>query len=212
MLGFAAKASRRRSRGEHGTLHEMRGCSCGQCGLLRFMRRAAGGRIEPGSKARGAAAQSGMAENVAGLLCYVLGWITGLIFYFVDKRPFVRFHAAQSIVVFGGLHIITFVLAGIFGMSSLMGGFGAFSWRRLVLDRGARRLRSLDTADDQGVSGREIPRAGRGRSRRQDFRQSVGSSRKLLVAASDCASLCLKRSLRRTRTPEPALAFDQRAA
>jgi uncharacterized membrane protein len=68
-----------------------------------------------------------MSENVAGLLCYVLGWITGLIFYFVDKRPFVRFHAAQSIVVFGGLHIIYFVLAVSFGMSMFTGGFGGFS-------------------------------------------------------------------------------------
>jgi uncharacterized membrane protein len=68
-----------------------------------------------------------MAENVAGLLCYVLGWITGLIFYFIDKRPFVRFHAAQSIVVFGGLHILYFVLAVAFGTSMMMGGFNGFS-------------------------------------------------------------------------------------
>ena len=39
--------------------------------------------------------QTGMKENVAGLLCYVLGWMTGLIFFFVDKRSFVRFHAKQ---------------------------------------------------------------------------------------------------------------------
>ncbi|HUI73814.1 MAG TPA: DUF4870 domain-containing protein [Candidatus Acidoferrum sp.] len=38
-----------------------------------------------------------MAENVAGLLCYLVGWITGLIFLLIDKRPFVRFHGAQSI-------------------------------------------------------------------------------------------------------------------
>ena len=38
-----------------------------------------------------------MEENVAGLLCYILGWITGLIFLLIDKRPFVKFHAAQSI-------------------------------------------------------------------------------------------------------------------
>lgn len=71
--------------------------------------------------------QSQMSENVAGLLSYVLGWITGLIFYFVDKRPYVRFHAAQSIVVFGGLHIIYFVLAASFGMSLFTGGLGGFS-------------------------------------------------------------------------------------
>ena len=32
--------------------------------------------------------QTGMKENVAGLLCYVLGWLTGLIFFFIDKRSF----------------------------------------------------------------------------------------------------------------------------
>jgi uncharacterized membrane protein len=38
-------------------------------------------------------------ENVAGLLSYLVGWITGLIFLLIDKRPFVKFHAAQSIAV-----------------------------------------------------------------------------------------------------------------
>lgn len=81
----------------------------------------------PGAPAVASGSQSQMSENVAGLLSYVLGWITGLIFYFVDKRPYVRFHAAQSIVVFGGLHIIYFVLAAFFGMSLFTGGFGGFS-------------------------------------------------------------------------------------
>ncbi len=74
-----------------------------------------------------ASTQSGMSENVAGLLCYLLGWVTGLIFYFIDKRPFVRFHAAQSIVVFGGLTIIRIILAMLFVSSGLAGfsmGFG----------------------------------------------------------------------------------------
>jgi uncharacterized membrane protein len=68
-----------------------------------------------------------MDEKVAGLLCYVLGWITGLIFYFVDKRPYVRFHAAQSIVVFGGLNVITIILGMFFGISLVTGGVAGFS-------------------------------------------------------------------------------------
>ncbi len=40
---------------------------------------------------------AGLDENVAGLLCYIFWWISGLIFLLVDKRPFVRFHAAQDI-------------------------------------------------------------------------------------------------------------------
>jgi uncharacterized membrane protein len=72
-------------------------------------------------------AQEQMAENLAGTLCYVLGWITGLIFYFIDKRPFVRFHAKQSIVVFGGLHILTVVIGMFFGVSIFAGGLAGFS-------------------------------------------------------------------------------------
>ncbi len=72
-----------------------------------------------------AATSTGLQENVAGLLCYVLGWITGLIFFFIDKRPFVRFHAAQSIVVFGGLHLLAFIIRMIFGFG-IYGGSGLF--------------------------------------------------------------------------------------
>jgi uncharacterized membrane protein len=71
--------------------------------------------------------QPQMAENIAGLLCYALGWLTGLIFYFIDKRPYVRFHAAQSIVVFGGLHILLFAFGMFFGISLLAGGWTGFS-------------------------------------------------------------------------------------
>jgi uncharacterized membrane protein len=74
-----------------------------------------------------APATAGLDENIAGVLCYALGWVTGLIFFFIDKRPSVRFHAAQSIVVFGGLHVIYYVLTifvfrGYYGF--YWGGFG----------------------------------------------------------------------------------------
>ncbi len=67
---------------------------------------------------------SGLQENVAGLLCYVLGFITGIIFLLIDKRPFVKFHAAQSIVVFGGLFIIRIGLMFIGGMTGGVIGWG----------------------------------------------------------------------------------------
>jgi uncharacterized membrane protein len=74
-----------------------------------------------------ASSQSGLAENVAGLLCYVLGWITGLIFFLTDKRPFVRFHAAQSIVVFGALMILRIIIGMMFVTSGLTGVATGFS-------------------------------------------------------------------------------------
>jgi uncharacterized membrane protein len=45
---------------------------------------------------------SGLDENVAGALAYGLGWVTGLLFFATEPRnSFVRFHAMQSMVVFG---------------------------------------------------------------------------------------------------------------
>jgi uncharacterized membrane protein len=50
---------------------------------------------------------TGMNQNVAGMLCYLAGWITGLIFFLIEKdNKFVRFHAMQSIITFGGLTML----------------------------------------------------------------------------------------------------------
>jgi uncharacterized membrane protein len=75
------------------------------------------------------AATTGLQENVAGMLCYLLGWLTGIIFLLIDKRPLVRFHAAQSIVVFGALFLLRLVLTfGIMGS----GFFGLFALWTLI--------------------------------------------------------------------------------
>jgi uncharacterized membrane protein len=81
--------------------------------------------------------RSGLPENIAALLSYVLGWITGLLFLLIDKRLYVRFHAAQSIVVFLGLQILQAVLGSIFGMGWWFGGGGyrgAFTLGTLFLN------------------------------------------------------------------------------
>ena len=53
----------------------------------------------------------GLEENIAGALCYVLTWVTGIIFIIVEKEnEFVRFHAMQSIVTFLPLTIIGWAL------------------------------------------------------------------------------------------------------
>ena len=45
---------------------------------------------------------TGLEDNIAGLLCYVAGWVSGLIFLLIEtENKFVRFHAVQSIIVFG---------------------------------------------------------------------------------------------------------------
>ena len=55
---------------------------------------------------------TGLEENVAGLLSYVLTWLTGLIFFLIEKDSnYVKFHAMQSIITFAGLMILSWVLA-----------------------------------------------------------------------------------------------------
>jgi len=62
------------------------------------------------------ATSMGMQPNVAAGLSYVLGWITGLVFFLVEKQNrFVRFHAMQSILFFGGLTVLNIVLNVISG-------------------------------------------------------------------------------------------------
>ena len=53
---------------------------------------------------------SGMDENLAGALTYGLGWVTGAIFLLMEPaNTFVRYHAWQSVIVFGALSIAWFV-------------------------------------------------------------------------------------------------------
>jgi len=63
------------------------------------------------SEAKGKTA-TGMEPNIAGLLCYVLGWVTGIVFLIIEKEnQFVRFHAIQSIVVFGAYTLAAIILS-----------------------------------------------------------------------------------------------------
>ena len=73
------------------------------------------------------ASSEGLQENIAGLLCYLLGWITGIVFLLIDKRPWVKFHAAQSIAVFGGLTVIRIAL-GMFHFAGGLIGWGFFEF------------------------------------------------------------------------------------
>ena len=47
-----------------------------------------------------AKSSTGIDENVAALLAYIFGWVSGLIFFLIEKDSrLVRFHAMQSILL-----------------------------------------------------------------------------------------------------------------
>ena len=67
----------------------------------------------PGSSApMGAGAGTvGSNKKTYTILAYALGWIGGLIFLFVGKDdPDVKWNAAQSVVIFGGLTVVNIIL------------------------------------------------------------------------------------------------------
>ena len=54
----------------------------------------------------------GMKARTAGVLCYLFAWVTGLIFFLLERESrFVRFHAMQSILFFGSLSILQWVFS-----------------------------------------------------------------------------------------------------
>lgn len=63
------------------------------------------------------------------ILAYVLGWLGGLIFLFVGKDdPDVKWNAAQSLLIFGGLTIVIIILSfipfvGLIGLVLWLVGF-----------------------------------------------------------------------------------------
>jgi uncharacterized membrane protein len=61
---------------------------------------------------------TGLEENVAGFLCYLLGFITGIVFLVTEKKSrFVKFHAKQSTIT----SLILFVILLIIGWIPILG-------------------------------------------------------------------------------------------
>jgi len=54
---------------------------------------------------------TGLAENIAHMLTYALGWISGLAMLLIEKdSASVKFHAAQSLIFFGGCMLLSLIL------------------------------------------------------------------------------------------------------
>ena len=99
---------------------EVQGQFCGSCGQ----------RVDaPAGPAAG-----GMTDNVAALLCYPLGFITGIIFLAVapyNRSRFVRFHAFQSIFLSIAWAAVAVILS-ILGSATLDISFGLLFLVRLA--------------------------------------------------------------------------------
>ncbi len=77
---------------------------------------------------------TGLDENVAGFFCYLLGFITGIVFLVVEKESrFVKFHAKQSTIAFLGLFVLTLVFGWIPVLGILIFVFTLILWLILMV-------------------------------------------------------------------------------
>ena len=71
-------------------------------------------------------ATSGVDKKTGSFLAYLLWWITGIIMLFVGKGdPDIKYHAAQSVVFFGGITAINVILNIV---ASFVHAVGFVSW------------------------------------------------------------------------------------
>jgi uncharacterized membrane protein len=58
------------------------------------------------------ATSTGVDARLSALLCYLAWWVSGIVFLVIEQENrAVRFHAAQSMVLFGGLSALIFLLS-----------------------------------------------------------------------------------------------------
>jgi uncharacterized membrane protein len=80
----------------------------------------------------------GLPANIAALLAYLLGIVSGVVFLVIEKNnKFVRFHAMQSVIVFGVILIASIVLMFIpiigWILNSIIGIIALILWIVLML-------------------------------------------------------------------------------
>jgi len=90
----------------------------------------------------------GLQRNIAGLLCYVAGWITGIVFLVIEKKStFVKFHAWQSIMTFAVLNVAYLILFWIpvigWVLGWLIGILGFVLWIILIIQAGTGKMWKL---------------------------------------------------------------------
>jgi len=84
--------------------------------------------------AEGKKSTFGLEKNVAAALTYLLGWVTGLVFFVAEKEDKdIKFHALQSIIFFGALSILGMVPLIGWMLSPFLFLIGLIGWIVLLI-------------------------------------------------------------------------------
>jgi uncharacterized membrane protein len=110
-------------------------------------------KIEREKLTEPAGTSTGLSPNIAGLLCYVGAWVSGIIFFVLEqKNQFVRFHAAQSIVAFGTITVagVTLGLIPVVGdaFATIIGIIGFIVWIIMIVKASSGEWYKLPWAGD----------------------------------------------------------------
>ena len=76
---------------------------------------------------------TGVEPRLSALLCYTAWWLSALVFLVIEQEHRgVRFHAAQSLVLFGGFSVLIGLLSAV-SVGMLVVSAGAFQAARLLV-------------------------------------------------------------------------------
>jgi uncharacterized membrane protein len=104
----------------------------------QYWRPQPGGMWAPGDVNPFERTSMGMKVGTAGVLCYLFGWVGGLVFFLLERdNRFLRFHATQSILFFGTMSILGWVSSFfpfvLFGLGGVVGLVGFIGWIVLMV-------------------------------------------------------------------------------
>ena len=80
---------------------------------------------------------TGLDERLAGVLCYSVWWVTGGLFLLLERQHrIIRFHAAQSLILFGVVSALLVAFGALSAVSLMLSGalyelmqvFGKLLW------------------------------------------------------------------------------------
>jgi uncharacterized membrane protein len=64
--------------------------------------------LEPRRDSGPPPSSTGLEDNVGGMLCYLLGFVSAIAFLILEREnQSIRFHAYQSLATFGGLFVLS---------------------------------------------------------------------------------------------------------
>lgn len=92
---------------------------------------------------------TGLQQNIGGVLCYVLGWVSGIVMLILEpKNNFIRFHAFQSILTFGAIFVVTLIFVWVPFITYLLSALSFILWIAMMVLASQNKMYKLPLVGD----------------------------------------------------------------